>query len=46
MLDPADWTDADERRLIDALRELRRTDYRRESDLGRFLPGGDPYVVR
>jgi uracil-DNA glycosylase len=46
VLDPADWTDEDEARLVDALRELRRTDYRRESDLVRFLPGGDPYLVR
>jgi uracil-DNA glycosylase family 4 len=46
VLDPADWTDEDETRLVAALRELRGTDYRRESDLGRFLPGGDPYLVR
>jgi uracil-DNA glycosylase len=46
VLDPADWTDDDETRLVEALRDLLSTDYRRESDLGRFLPGGDPYLVR
>ncbi|MFB6303297.1 MAG: uracil-DNA glycosylase family protein [Haloferacaceae archaeon] len=44
--DPAEWDADDDERLIAGLRELRRTDYRRESDLGRFLPGGDPYLVR
>jgi len=44
--DPTDWTDEDERRLVTALKELQATDYRREADLGRFLPGGDPYFVR
>jgi uracil-DNA glycosylase family 4 len=44
--DPADWRDGDGRRLADALVDLRRTDYRRESDLGRFLAGSDPYFVR
>ncbi|QZX99617.1 uracil-DNA glycosylase family protein [Halobaculum rubrum] len=33
-------------RLIDALATLRATDYRRESDLGRFIAGSDPYLVR
>jgi uracil-DNA glycosylase len=46
--DPRDWTEdgGEADALADALVELRRTDYRRESDLGRFLPGGDPYLVR
>jgi uracil-DNA glycosylase len=46
--DPRDWTDegGEADALVDALVELRRTDYRRESDLGRFLPGDDPYLVR
>ncbi|MFB6256951.1 MAG: uracil-DNA glycosylase family protein [Haloplanus sp.] len=44
--DPAEWTGDDHDRLVTALDELRRTDYRRVSDLGRFLPGGDPYLVR
>lgn len=45
-LDPADWTDEDETEFVAALADLQRTDYRRESDLGRFLPGDDPYLVR
>jgi hypothetical protein len=44
--EPTEWTDGDGRRLVEALVELQRTDYRRETDLGRFLPGDDPYLVR
>ncbi|AUX08022.1 uracil DNA glycosylase [Halalkaliarchaeum desulfuricum] len=44
--EPADWTDSDADWLVEALVALQSTDYRRESDLGRFLPGGDPYFVR
>jgi uracil-DNA glycosylase len=44
--DPREWDDEDGDRLAGALQELRATDYRRVSDLGRFLPGGDPYLVR
>jgi uracil-DNA glycosylase family 4 len=44
--DPVDWTDADMDRLVDALDALRDTDYRRESDLGRFVAGNQPYFVR
>ncbi len=44
--DPAEWTDGDGDRLAAALRELRSTDFRRESDLGRFIAGSDPYLVR
>jgi len=39
-----DATDAD--RLVDAVDTLRSTDFRRESDLGRFVAGADPYMVR
>ncbi|WP_336003022.1 uracil-DNA glycosylase family protein [Halorientalis halophila] len=46
VVDPADWTVEDEERLVERLRELQRTDYRREVDLGRFLPGGESYFVR
>ncbi|WP_336037030.1 uracil-DNA glycosylase family protein [Halobacterium yunchengense] len=45
-LDPGEWDDAAEAAYVDALRELRSTDYRREADLGRFLVGPDPYRVR
>ena len=44
--DPAGWEAGDADRLVDALRELRSTDFRRESDLGRFIAGSDPYLVR
>jgi uracil-DNA glycosylase family 4 len=51
---PAEWdADAgddapgsDHRRLVAGLRELQRTDFRRESDLGRFFPGDDSWFVR
>ncbi|MFB6220257.1 MAG: uracil-DNA glycosylase family protein [Halolamina sp.] len=44
--DPADWSKGDDELLVESLLELRATDFRRESDLGRFLPGGEPYHVR
>ncbi|MFB6079442.1 MAG: uracil-DNA glycosylase family protein [Haloferacaceae archaeon] len=44
--DPAAWAADDDDRLVELLVELRRTDYRRECDLGRFLPGDEPYLVR
>jgi uracil-DNA glycosylase len=44
--DPAEWEAGDGDRLVDALRELQSTDFRRESDLGRFMAGSDPYLVR
>jgi len=43
---PADWTDEDEETYVAALRDTLDHDYRRESDLGRFLTGPDPYRVR
>jgi uracil-DNA glycosylase family 4 len=44
--DPAEWRDGDAELLVESLMELQSTDFRRESDLGRFLPGGEPYHVR
>ncbi len=44
--EPADWEGDDADRLVAALHELRSTDFRRESDLGRFIAGSDPYLVR
>jgi len=44
--DPASWTDDDADRLQAAIDELRSTDFRRETDLGRFIAGSDPYYVR
>lgn len=46
VFDPAEWDGDHASRLVDALVELRRTDYRREADLGRFLAGDEPYHVR
>jgi uracil-DNA glycosylase family 4 len=44
--EPAEWTDGDADRLVEGLRTLQSTDFRREVDLGRFLAGGDSYYVR
>jgi uracil-DNA glycosylase len=44
--EPTAWASDDASRLVDAIDRLRSTDYRRESDLGRFLPGNEPYRVR
>jgi len=44
--DPAEWTDDDETALVGALEDLLERDYYREADLGRFLPGNNPYRVR
>jgi uracil-DNA glycosylase len=44
--EPADWAGDDADRFVAGLRELQRTDFRRESDLGRFFPGDESYLVR
>lgn len=44
--EPADWTAADHDRLVESITTLRSTDFRRETDLGRFVAGNDPYYVR
>jgi len=44
--EPAEWDDEDEEALVAALVALQATDYRREADLGRFLPGDDSWRVR
>jgi uracil-DNA glycosylase family 4 len=44
--DPVEWDDDEAERLVESLLELQSTDFRRESDLGRFLPGGESYYVR
>jgi uracil-DNA glycosylase family 4 len=46
IMEPAEWSDGDAERLVDGLAELQSTDYRRLSDLGRFFPDDDPYLVR
>lgn len=44
--DPSEWSERDGGTLADALADLLDSDYRQISDLGRFLPGEDPYFVR
>jgi uracil-DNA glycosylase family 4 len=44
--EPAAWDDADADRLVEGIETLLSTDYRRESDLGRFLAGTQSYHVR
>ena len=44
--EPSEWTDDQRTALLQTLQALMARDYRRESDLGRFIPGGDPYLVR
>lgn len=44
--EPAAWDDGDADELVESLRRLQSTDFRRESDLGRFIAGSDPYLVR
>ncbi|PSP95296.1 uracil-DNA glycosylase [Halobacteriales archaeon QS_4_62_28] len=44
--EPVEWDGEDEQRLVQALQALLATDYRREVDLGRYLPDDDPYLVR
>lgn len=44
--EPAEWTDGDAERLVERIESFDDTDYRQISDLGRFMPGGGPYLVR
>ena len=44
--DPSDWDDDHHARLVEAIDVLTSTDFRRETDLGRFTAGSDPYLVR
>ncbi|TQQ83869.1 uracil-DNA glycosylase [Halonotius terrestris] len=44
--EPTEWDDDDAERLADAITRLQETDFRRETDLGRFIAGNDPYYVR
>ena len=44
--DPAEWETGDADRLLEALVALQQSDYRRTSDLGRFLPDDESYLVR
>jgi uracil-DNA glycosylase len=44
--DPAEWTDGDADTVVETLQRLQETGYEQISDLGRFLPGDEPYLVR
>ncbi|WP_435067077.1 uracil-DNA glycosylase family protein [Haloplanus sp. C73] len=44
--EPSRWASDDATRLVDAIDTLQSTDYRRETDLGRFVAGTDRYLVR
>ena len=44
--DPVEWDDGDDDELVAGLLTLQSTDFRRESDLGRFGPDNEPYLVR
>lgn len=44
--DPTEWSDEDAEALEESLTELLTRDYRRETDLGRFIVGPEPYTVR
>lgn len=44
--DPGGWEEGHAERLRESLDTLLGTDYRREADLGRFMPGDEPYLVR
>ena len=44
--DPSEWTETDEERLRKSIRSLEETGYKQISDLGRFIAGSDPYLVR
>ncbi|SMP03517.1 uracil-DNA glycosylase family protein [Halobellus salinus] len=46
IVDPAAWNGTHHDRLVDGLGQLQSTDFRREADLGRFLPGDESYLVR
>jgi uracil-DNA glycosylase len=44
--DPAGWEETHAEGLRASLETLLATDYRREADLGRFMPDDEPYLVR
>lgn len=44
--DPAEWDEDGFDAIVESLSALLATDYHQMVDLGRFLPGGDPYMVR
>lgn len=46
LADPAEWSDAAADAAVATLADLLASDYAQTADLGRFIPGGNPYFVR
>jgi uracil-DNA glycosylase family 4 len=46
LADPSTWDETAHDRAVAALEDVLSIDYHQLVDLGRFLPGGDPYFVR
>lgn len=44
--DPLAWDTGDREQLTESIRTLRSMDYQQMVDLGRFIPGSDPYFTR
>ncbi|MFW5905925.1 MAG: uracil-DNA glycosylase family protein [archaeon] len=44
--EPSTWTDVQRNAIVETVERILARDYRRESDLGRFFPGGSAYMVR
>lgn len=44
--DPGTWSDDDVEQFADVLTSVQNRDYRQVSDLGRFIAGNEPYLVR
>ena len=46
IMEPLEWEPRDEERIVEAIQQLRSMDYQQMVDLGRFIPGSDPYFIR
>ncbi len=44
--EPSTWADGEGAALAETLRSILHRDFQQTADLGRFLPGGEPYLVR
>lgn len=44
--EPGEWSERDAKSLSASIDAIRSRDYRQTADLGRFHPGGNPYLVR
>jgi uracil-DNA glycosylase len=43
---PSKWGTTEKSQLVTAIQKIRSKDFRREADLGRFIAGNEPYLVR